>query len=101
MLEHAQEAVSLLDDRTVEDLVADRVLQLALTRLVEVIGEAASKVSADMRQSNPTIPWREAIATRNMLSHGYDIVRADILHQTICHDLPELIQRLIELLGSD
>ena len=56
MLSHAQEAVDLLRSSSKEDLGANRVLQLALTRLVEIIGEAANRVSTATQQANPEIP---------------------------------------------
>lgn len=56
ILDHAREALGLCKNRTQEDLERDRVLALALTRLLEIVGEAASKVSANARQSIPEIP---------------------------------------------
>lgn len=98
MLDHAVEAVTLLGGRSMEDLRDDRVLQLALTRLVEIVGEAASQVDAQTRIQFPDVPWREATSMRNMLIHGYDIVRPDILYQTIQEDFPKLIERLHQIL---
>jgi len=99
MLDNAREAVVLLGQKTIEDVETDRLLQLALTRLVEVVGEAATKVPPETRDRYPNIPWREAASTRNVLIHGYDIVRYDILHQTISNDFPPLIEQLQAALG--
>jgi uncharacterized protein with HEPN domain len=87
------EAIGLLGGRSVEDLAQNRVLQLALVRLVEVIGEAASKVPADFRGKHPDA-WREAVAMRNLLIHGYDIIEHRILWETITSDLPALVEQL-------
>ncbi len=57
MLEHAVEAVDLASGKAREDLENDRLLELALTRLVEIIGEAAARVSPVERESCPQIPW--------------------------------------------
>jgi uncharacterized protein with HEPN domain len=56
MLSHAREAVELLGDATRKELQHDRVMQLALTRLVEIIGEAANRVSTATQQKHPAIP---------------------------------------------
>ncbi len=101
MYDAACEAVALLGRRSVEDVESDRVIQLALTRLVEIVGEAAAKVPQDVRDAYPSIPWREAASTRNVLIHGYDVVRYDILHQTITGDFPPLIEQLELALGPE
>ncbi len=69
-------------------------------RLIEVVGEAANKVSGDVRERNPDIPWREIIAMRNRIIHGYDAVDFDILWAVIRQDLPDLIPRLERLLSA-
>ena len=100
MLDHAREAIELLGSKTVEQVQDDRTLQLALTRLVEVVGEAASKVPPQVREQYAKVPWREATATRNLLIHGYDVVRYDILHNTIHEHFPALIVELQRILES-
>lgn len=101
MRDYAAEAIELLGGRSVEDLAQDRVLQLALVRLVEVIGEAASKVPADFREKHPDVPWREAVAMRNLLVHGYDIIEHQILWETITSDLPPLVEQLRKTLAGE
>ena len=101
MLRHAEEAVALVGDKTEGQVREDRVLELALIRLVEVVGEAASQVPEAFREAHPQIAWREATAMRNMLIHGYDIVRHDILCNTIREDLPLLIRQLRQTLGEE
>ena len=100
MLDHAQEALELLDSKTVEQVEDDRILHLALVRLVEVVGEAASKVPQEVRNQFPDIPWREAASTRNMLIHGYDIIRFNILCNTIRNHFPPLINQLEQALDQ-
>lgn len=101
MLEYAREAVGLLGDKSAEQVERDRTLQLALTRLVEVVGEAASRVPQEVRERHPQIPWREASATRNLLIHGYDIVRYDILCNTIRQDFPGMIEQLVKIISQE
>jgi uncharacterized protein with HEPN domain len=79
MLDHAREAVELLGDKSRDRLNTDRVIQLALTRLVEIVGEAAGRVSEPTRRQNPQIPWLEIIGMRNRLAHGYDVIDLNLL----------------------
>lgn len=94
MLSHACEAVELLGEMDREELAADRTKQLALTRLIEIIGEAAKRVSAETQQNHPEIPWPQIIGMRNRLIHGYDVIDYDLLWDTIKTDLPPLISKL-------
>jgi uncharacterized protein with HEPN domain len=74
MLEHAREAVEMTRGRSRADLDTDRKLNLALVRLVEVIGEASTRVPDDFRLRHPGLPWRDVSDLRNRLIHGYDTV---------------------------
>jgi len=94
MLNHACEAVALLGDTSREAFRNHRVLQLALTRLVEIVGEAANRVSAATRQAHSDLPWPRIIGTRNWLVHGYDVIDYDLLWDTVTTDLPPLIAAL-------
>jgi uncharacterized protein with HEPN domain len=100
MLEHAREAIALIAERQRADVHSDRMLQLALTRLVEIVGEAAFRVSGAAQARFTEVPWREAIATRHRITHGYDVVDYDILWDTIQEDFPLLIVGLEEALAQ-
>ena len=94
MLEHAREAVDLLSGKSRDDLDSDRVLGLALVRLLEVIGEAANRVSEGRKGQLDQIPWPEIVGLRNRLIHGYDEVDLDIVWEIIQQDLPVLVTAL-------
>jgi uncharacterized protein with HEPN domain len=94
MLAYAREAVDLCAGKTRTDLDRDRVLELALTRLLEIIGEAANRVPAAEQPDFPDIPWPQIIGLRNRLIHGYDAVDLDIVWQIVQQDLPPLITAL-------
>jgi len=98
MLDHSREAVAMIAGKTRLDLRRDRKLELALVRLVEVVGEAAARVTPQGQAKYPTIPWPEAIGMRNRLIHGYDQVDLDVLWDTITDDLPPLIAELERIL---
>jgi uncharacterized protein with HEPN domain len=94
MLDHAREAASLSESRTRADLDQDRLYGLAMARLIEVIGEASSRVPAETRSQYPQVPWADARRMRNRLIHDYDTVNYDIIWDTITNDLPPLIAAL-------
>jgi uncharacterized protein with HEPN domain len=99
MLDHAIEAVELLAGKEKEDLSSNRVLELALVRLVEIVGEAANRISIDEQSRYPLIPWKELIGMRNRLVHGYDEIDLDVLWDTVRVDLPQFIEELERILG--
>jgi uncharacterized protein with HEPN domain len=104
MLTHAEEAAHMAHGRTRADLDSDRQLNLALVRLMEIIGEAASRVSSERRNELPAIPWPDVVGLRHRLVHGYDKVDFDILWDILQYDLPLLIGELrkaLEQAGGD
>jgi uncharacterized protein with HEPN domain len=78
MLDHAVEASRLASGRQREDLDTDRLFHLAMTRLQEIVGEAAGRVSQGTRDQYPQIAWSQMVGLRNRLIHGYDQVDCDI-----------------------
>jgi uncharacterized protein with HEPN domain len=101
MLDHIEEAVALAEDRTRTALGSDRVFSLALLKLVEIVCEAATRVSEPVQAAHPDIPWREIIGTRNRLIHGYDAVDYDILWEIVTADFPPLARQIKTLLPGD
>ena len=70
-------------------------------RLLEIIGQAASRVPSEDRTRYPQVPWPQIISLRNRLIHGYDAVDLDILWQIMEHDLPPPIAALEIILGQE
>ncbi len=101
MLDAATKAVSFVADKSRNDLDTDEMLALALVRLIEIIGEAASKVSAETQNRSPMIEWRDIIGTRNRLIHAYEAVNFDILWQIASVDLPQLIPKLQQAIDDE
>ena len=98
MLDHAREAITLAKSSDLQKVVSDRLLNLALVRLLEIIGEAATRVSQEFRNGHPEIPWRSIVSLRNRLIHGYDEVDFGIMWTIINDDLPSLVGSLEILL---
>jgi len=75
-----------------EQLATDPVVQAAAQRWIEVLGEAASRLSDDVRDSNPEIPWREIIGTRVILAHAYFHVDQDVIGGVVGDALADCIR---------
>jgi uncharacterized protein with HEPN domain len=98
MLEAAQQAVSGASEMIRDDLDHDRFFVLGLMKCLEIIGEAASKLSIETRVRYPDIPWPQIIGMRNRLIHAYFDINLDLLWDTLKYDLPNLIQVLERVL---
>jgi uncharacterized protein with HEPN domain len=79
--------------KDLRSLREDVVRQAATLRWLQIIGEAASKVSPELRAAHPEVEWRAIIGTRNVVAHGYDRVKLDIVWNVIENDLPQLRQQ--------
>jgi uncharacterized protein with HEPN domain len=99
IIDATKEALGFVEEKTRADLDSDRMLVLALLKELELIGEAASKISLSFRETHKQIPWTLLIATRNRLIHGYFDINLDIVWKTIDQDLRGLL-RIIEHLGE-
>jgi uncharacterized protein with HEPN domain len=101
MLEHAREAVEMIRGRTQMELQTNRMFQLALVHLVQIVGEAATRVSPAGRVQYSEIPWGKAITTRHRMVHDYDRIA---LRRRLGHDrrgLPPLVAALERALAGD
>jgi uncharacterized protein with HEPN domain len=90
IVEFADEIAALLATRARRDLDSNREFRRALERCVELIGEAASRLPENWRASHLEIPWRQIIAMRNVMIHGYDVVVSDVLWDVATNDVPKL-----------
>lgn len=99
MLDAAEEALGYAQGRAEADLESDRQLTHSLVRCVEIIGEAASRVSADCQADNPNIRWRGMVGMRNRLIHAYFDVNLTILWRSVTEELPPLVGQLRAILG--
>ena len=101
MLDAAREAISFARDRTRNDLDMDRQLVLSLVKDIEIVGEAAARITESTRQQTSEIPWEEIVAMRNRLVHGYFDIDLNVVWQTVQIDLPTLIAQLEQTLLSE
>jgi uncharacterized protein with HEPN domain len=101
MRTYGHEALALASGRSRTDLDTDRLFELAITRLLELIGEAASQVPLEERNRHPQVQWSGVIRFRNRLIHGYDVIDPDIVWAVIQKDLPTLVEQLDRIIATD
>ena len=101
MLDMTRRAVKAIKDKSRDNYDEDDILRMGLTHLVQVIGEAARKVSPTFQGEHPEIPWRRIIGMRHRIVHDYMRVDEDILWQVVTKDLPELLPLLEEILPGE
>ncbi len=89
--EAAEKAVGFSQGKTRQSLADDELLRLALTKLVEIVGEAAKQVSEQTRKAYPSVPWSAAARMRDRLVHHYFDIDVDVLWATVSEDLPALL----------
>jgi uncharacterized protein with HEPN domain len=81
--------------------LTDENLRLVAERRLEIIGEAASRVSPEFRSAHPEIPWRQIVGQRNILIHDYGQIIAERVWESASRDAPELLRVLDRLLDAD
>lgn len=101
MRDAADKAVGYIQGRRRSDLDDDELLRLGLTKLVEIVGEAAKQVGEDTRNEHPEVPWSDAARMRDRLIHHYFDINLDILWKTVDEEVPDLLRRLDEILDEE
>ena len=97
---HAERAIQYMGARSLEQFLADDMVQSAVVRCIEVIGEAARLVSEDTRLRAPQIPWSLIVGMRHILAHNYGAVNLDKVYEVVKERLPKLLPQ-IRVLISD
>lgn len=99
MIEATESALSFVSGRKRSDLDEDRMLLFGVVRAIEVIGEAAGKISEDTRTNASEVPWTAIVSMRNRLIHAYFDIDRDIVWKTTTEELPALLRSLRVLLA--
>ena len=94
-------AIRFTEGRSREDLDRDQMLAFAVLHAIQIVGEAAGKISAEFRDQYPQIPWALIMGMRHRLVHAYFDVNHDILWTTATESVPELLAQIDRLLSSD
>ena len=94
MIDAGEAALQFVASRSRADLDNDRMLLFALVRAVEVMGEAAGKISDNTRSAHKDLPWTAIVGMRNRLIHGYFDIDTDIVWKTVSEEIPDLLPKL-------
>ena len=94
MLDAIHNVNMYMKDRSEEDLISNSMLFYAVVKNIEIIGEAAYKLTNEFKDAHPKTPWRQIVAMRHILVHGYYQVTADEIFNVYEQDLPLLLQQL-------
>lgn len=91
------------EEMTEAAFLENELVQDAVIRNIEIIGEAARNVERhhpDFAAQHPDVPWGDIYLMRNRVSHGYFSVDLELVWQTVQHDLPELEQKIVQVVTS-
>ncbi len=97
ILAAAKEIESFINGKTFEDFKNDRLLQRGVEKDLEIIGEAANKLSEHTHKELPRIPWKAIIGMRNILVHVYFELDLETVWKTAKEDIPPLLENLKQL----
>lgn len=98
MLDAARAVLDFVGDRSRDEFLAPGreadVVRMAVERKLEILGEAARRVSGTFRAAHPELPWREVVGLRNVMSHQYDKVSYDEVYGIVREHVPGLVRQL-------
>ena len=94
MLDMTRRAIDALKGKKRGDYDSDDILRMGLAHFVQVIGEAARKVSSGFQSDHPEIPWRQIVGMRHRIVHDYMPLDEDVLWKVVSEDLPALLPHL-------
>lgn len=101
MLDSARTVVEITAERSLADYEKDKVLRLAVERSIEIIGEAARRVSPAFRQRHADVAWNAKFATRHVIAHEYGDIQHDKIRRIVTIHAPVLIQRLAPIVDAN
>lgn len=101
MLQAARKAAAFAADLTYPQFQHSDLHQNAILKVLEIIGEAASRITTDTHRAYPQIPWRQIIGLRNRVVHGYFDIDLNLIWQIVHQDIPILLDQLQDLLPPD
>jgi len=99
-LDAAMAVQQFVHGKTLDEYAQDRLLRGAVERHIEIIGEAASKISGQLRAAHPEIPWRGIIGQRHVLAHDYGEIEDEQIWRVATVHIPAIVKQLQGLLPS-
>ena len=94
MLDAARSIQEFTQDAVFNDYAGNKMMRSAVERQLEILGEAARRVSDGFKDEHPGVPWRQIVGLRNLLAHEYGDIRDERVWQIVSGDLPSLIAHL-------
>lgn len=101
MLDMVRKALDLVRGKNRQDYNSDEALRLALVHLVQVIGEAARRVSKQFCDAHPQVPWKAIVGMRHKVVHDYMNVDEDVVWDTVVKELPPLVTELEKIVPKE
>ena len=101
MIEAAESAIAFMAGRNRADLDSDRMPMFAVVRAIEIVGEAASRITDETRATRTAVPWPAIVGMRNPLIHACFEINTQMVWQTVTTELPALLPQLREMTGAD
>ncbi len=100
MRDAARNALKFAEGHTEQDIGTDLYFTYAVSYALQIIGEAAAKITKETRTLHPQIAWDQIIGMRQWIVHGYDAVKLEVIWSTITNDLAPLIEKLDTILRT-
>jgi uncharacterized protein with HEPN domain len=97
MRKYCSDLLEITAGADLEDYLEDKRLRLAVERCLQVVGEAAARLSPEFRTANPHVPWHKMKGMRNILVHDYGRIDYEIIYESVNVHVPELM-KIIEAL---
>jgi len=100
MLDACDALMEFVSGRKEEDLLTDKMLLAAVSRQIEIIGEAASMLTLELRAQHPHVPWKQIVGMRHKIIHEYFAVQTDTVWDVAKNDIPVLREQLAAILDE-
>jgi uncharacterized protein with HEPN domain len=101
ILDSARIALEYMNNKTSEEFTKNALLQDAVVRRLEIIGEASNRVSSETQKKYAHLPWQAMKGTRNRIVHEYDSIELDIIWEIVQQDLPALVSELEKIVPKE
>lgn len=100
VLDEARNIAAFMEGKNIDDLRSNIMLDRAVTRSLEIMGEASRKISKEYQKQHPSLPWREMSDTRNRIIHFYFGIDHEVIMDIVTNELPSLTEKLSQLLKN-
>jgi uncharacterized protein with HEPN domain len=93
--------VAFLQGRAEEDLKKDALLLSGVAHQLEIIGEASSHISEQLKNKYPEVPWKRVVGMRHHIAHGYFSLAVEVVWKTCTLDLPTFLRQIKDILARE